>query len=328
MSEKYKKPATIEELKAFCEEKQMPLEKMRFFIGEDYSGPKAYGIYRADDGDFVVYKNKSDGSRAVRYKGPHEDIAVNELYEKLKAETEQRLNEKGLSGRGGGHGSYQRGASDSYSQNSGSERYSVSDDDFAGEDRRGSYGGYSQRGSYGNSGGQVPYSDYSRGGGQRPGCRVSGCRILVIITAVIFAISIVAALLSAMFVKDTPKRGYYRHNGRNYYHTYNDWYYYEPGLDDWILMDTFDEGFADDYDDYYLDEYYDDYYDEYGGEYGFSDFYDDDDYLESYYDDDDDYNWDWGSDYDDDGWSWDDDDDYDWDYDDWDYGDSDWDSDW
>ena len=90
MSERYRKPQTVDELKAFCAEKGMPLERMRFFIGEDYKGARAFGIYEAEDGDFVVYKNKANGERAVRYKGPNEAYAVNELYEKLKAETEQR----------------------------------------------------------------------------------------------------------------------------------------------------------------------------------------------------------------------------------------------
>ncbi|MBR2742202.1 MAG: hypothetical protein IKD89_01275 [Clostridia bacterium] len=88
--ERYAKPRTIDELRAFCEDRGMPLEKMRFFIGEDYRGAQAFGIYQDENGDFVVYKNKSDGSRAVRYQGPDEAYAVNEIYEKLKAETELR----------------------------------------------------------------------------------------------------------------------------------------------------------------------------------------------------------------------------------------------
>lgn len=83
-------PETIEELRAFCDAHHMPLEKMRFFIGEDYRGARAFGIYREPDGSCVVYKNKSDGSRAVRYQGPDEKYAVRELYEKLKSETELR----------------------------------------------------------------------------------------------------------------------------------------------------------------------------------------------------------------------------------------------
>ena len=83
-------PQTIEELKAFCAEKGMPLEKMRFFIGENIQEPKAFGIYRYENDRFVVYKNKADGSRAVRYSGPDEAYAVRELYLKLKSEVDLR----------------------------------------------------------------------------------------------------------------------------------------------------------------------------------------------------------------------------------------------
>ena len=81
-----KTPQTIEELLAFCERHELPLSKMRFFIGLDYPGAKAYGIFKDKNGDFVVYKNKADGSRAVRYRGPDEAYAVNELFQKLKDE--------------------------------------------------------------------------------------------------------------------------------------------------------------------------------------------------------------------------------------------------
>ena len=79
-------PQTVEELLAFCERHELPLSKMRFFIGLDYPGAKAYGIFQDANGDFVVYKNKADGSRAVRYRGPDEAYAVKELFEKLKTE--------------------------------------------------------------------------------------------------------------------------------------------------------------------------------------------------------------------------------------------------
>ena len=87
-------PKTIEELKAFCAAKNMPLEKMRFFIGENYTGPKAFGIYK--EGDLcTVYKNKADGTRAVRYHGPDEAYAVNEIYQKMKAEVlDHRVTER------------------------------------------------------------------------------------------------------------------------------------------------------------------------------------------------------------------------------------------
>ena len=86
VSRRVQTPKTIEELLAFCERHELPLSKMRFFIGLDYPGAKAYGIYQDQNGDFVVYKNKADGSRAVRYRGPDEAHAVNELFQKLKEE--------------------------------------------------------------------------------------------------------------------------------------------------------------------------------------------------------------------------------------------------
>ena len=68
-------PTTIDELKSFCTAHNMPLEKMRFFIGEDYKGARAFGIFKDGSGDFVVYKNKDNGQRAVRYKGKDEAYA-------------------------------------------------------------------------------------------------------------------------------------------------------------------------------------------------------------------------------------------------------------
>ncbi|MBO4319056.1 MAG: hypothetical protein J5857_01130 [Treponema sp.] len=78
-------PKTIEQLKEFCEKKNLPLEKMHVHIGEDYPDPKAFGIYKnANTGRFIVYKNKADGTRAVRYEGTDEAYAVNEIYMKIK----------------------------------------------------------------------------------------------------------------------------------------------------------------------------------------------------------------------------------------------------
>lgn len=82
-------PKTIDELKEYCAERGMPLLRMRFFIGEDFKEPRAFGIYK--DGDrFVVYKNKADGSRAIRYQGPDEEYAVNEIFQKLLVECHNR----------------------------------------------------------------------------------------------------------------------------------------------------------------------------------------------------------------------------------------------
>lgn len=102
MSEPYPKPKTVAELLEFCSQHNMPLRKMRFFIGEDYPEPKAFGIFQDAEGDFIVYKNKADGSRAVRYKGPDEAFAVNEIYQKLKDEVDKRRSSPRSSGRSSG----------------------------------------------------------------------------------------------------------------------------------------------------------------------------------------------------------------------------------
>ena len=83
-------PHTIEELKEYCAERNMPLQRMRFFIGENYQKPKAFGIYQNAAGEFIVYKNKADGSRSFRYTGRDEEYAVKELYMKLLDECHKR----------------------------------------------------------------------------------------------------------------------------------------------------------------------------------------------------------------------------------------------
>ena len=80
-------PQTIEELKQWYISHNLPPEHItRFFIGKNIKEPKAFGIYKDDNGDFVVYKNKANGERAVRYQGHDEGYAVNELYQRLRAE--------------------------------------------------------------------------------------------------------------------------------------------------------------------------------------------------------------------------------------------------
>lgn len=82
-----KQPRTIEELREWYVSRRLPPEEVtRFFIGKDIREPRAFGIYRNSMGDFVVYKNKSNGQRAIRYQGTDEAYAVNELYQRLRAE--------------------------------------------------------------------------------------------------------------------------------------------------------------------------------------------------------------------------------------------------
>lgn len=83
-------PKTIEELIAFCKEEKVPLAQMRFFLNENYTSPRAYGIYKDEEGNFIVYKNKGNGERIVRYRGTDEAYAVNEIYQKLRTEMSQQ----------------------------------------------------------------------------------------------------------------------------------------------------------------------------------------------------------------------------------------------
>lgn len=85
-------PQTIEQLKQWYKDRGLPpAETTRFFIGINYKQPRAFGIYKDEQtGNFVVYKNKDSGQRAVRYEGTDEAYAVNELYMRLKQEIIQQ----------------------------------------------------------------------------------------------------------------------------------------------------------------------------------------------------------------------------------------------
>lgn len=79
-------PETIAELEQWYAARGLPpYETTRFFIGRNYTAPRAFGIYE-ENGQYIVYKNKDDGTRAVRYSGPDEAYAVRELLDKLKEE--------------------------------------------------------------------------------------------------------------------------------------------------------------------------------------------------------------------------------------------------
>ncbi|MCR5453348.1 MAG: hypothetical protein K6F00_12050 [Lachnospiraceae bacterium] len=84
-------PKTIEELKQYFDDNGYTAEKTRFFIGIDYKQPKAFGIYKNEHGNCVVYKNKANGERAIRYEGSDEAYAVNEIWMRFQ---EEILNQK------------------------------------------------------------------------------------------------------------------------------------------------------------------------------------------------------------------------------------------
>ena len=96
-----KKPETIIELKKWYSDRKLPPSSVtRFFIGINCKSPKAFGIYQDKiSGNFIVYKNKASGERAVRYEGDDEAYAVNEIYKKLKEqiiEQKKRNNAKSV----------------------------------------------------------------------------------------------------------------------------------------------------------------------------------------------------------------------------------------
>lgn len=88
-------PKTIEELREWYIAHNLPSEDVtRFFIGKNYLGARAFGIYKDElTHKFIVYKNKDNGTRIIRYEGNDEVYAVNELYLKLK---EEIFNQKSL----------------------------------------------------------------------------------------------------------------------------------------------------------------------------------------------------------------------------------------
>jgi len=92
-------PETIAELEQWYKDRGLPpYEVTRFFIGVNCKEPRAFGIYKDEEGNFVVYKNKDNCSRAVRYKGTDEAYAVNEIFMRLKQEIIQQKNAQRKSG--------------------------------------------------------------------------------------------------------------------------------------------------------------------------------------------------------------------------------------
>ncbi|MBQ6464697.1 MAG: hypothetical protein IJJ43_00320 [Oscillospiraceae bacterium] len=274
-------PKTIEELKAFCAARSLPLERMRFFLGQDYRGPRAYGVYRDGDGCFVVYKNKSDGSRAVRYRGTDEAYAVNEIYQKLKSEVAQQRSYQASRG---------APARDRYKNPNNPYNYPS--------------GSYQTRSG---SGQRARGVSSRRRRKRRP-------LLWIIVGFIVFC------MIYSQIGDKRPGQGYYNYNG-NYYYSQNDqWYAYDDVLSDWILTDVDDElenNYSEYYesssysDDYGIDSFYSSgYYDpdagsssSYGSDYDYDYDYSYDDYDSDW---DDDYDWDWGgSDWDSGGSDWD-----------------------
>ena len=86
MTPNLEQPKTIEELRNWFKENGYEPATTRFFAGVDVRSPKAFGVYKNEFGEFVVYKNKADGTRAIRYQGEDEEFAVHELYQRFQEE--------------------------------------------------------------------------------------------------------------------------------------------------------------------------------------------------------------------------------------------------
>lgn len=305
---------SYEELKQLFEDFHIDSEKLRFYIDGDYTEPKAFVIYKDDFGEYVVYKMKADGSRALRYKGPDEQYAVNEYYQKFLEEVRKRpAYAKTLLG---------------ISNPSRTRVYREKEESVRRKQSDNLAWFFSMVGGFLVSLFLAPFKLVSP-----------------LALAVLFAFIFPGILIAYLFKKDKssilPSKlyciiaiivflavvvftridynnkhkndGYYVTPDYTYYMDGNNVYYYD---DDWYYYGLYDD-FYDYYDDYeYYDTYtYNDNYSEFNNSYYGSDgyYHDDNDY--DYYDS----SWD-----DDDDWGWDDSDSWD----SWDSDSTDWDSDW
>lgn len=285
-------PQTINDLKEWYRAHNLPPEDTtRFYIGKNVKQAKAFGIFKDSDNNFVVYKNKADGTRAERYRGNDEAFAVNEIYQKLK-ETIATQKSNPVNAQ--------------YKQNNNSANRNS-----ANNTRNRNNSNYNS--NYNNRNYSQTYSN------NKSGSPLSKVRTYIAVITAMFL-----CYCCGRFVNSIPDNGYYRYMGKYYYNQNGDYYVYDSWEETWNYYDD-DPPFTDEsYKDYLIDKTY-------AEGYAYSDFTDSEYYTPpssgssyTYYDDDDD-SW-WGSSWDDDDDDWD----SGWDtYDSWDsdWG-SDWDSDW
>ena len=271
-------PQTIGELKQWYADRKLPPEEVtRFFIGRDVREARAFGIYQ-DGPEYVVYKNKDDGSRVIRYRGTDEAYAVNELYLKLKSEI---LNQKSrVSGR-------QTKASAAFPFALASIVMVIA-----------SIITLTATGFF------MPSVVLLVMGIALFVCVIlfaKDLRKLAVSVAVIMFLSFGSMISSIFAYRSLHKHdGYYNHGNDYYYFQGHDVYHYDN--DDWYYYDSYD-----DYDDFIPDYTY--VSNDYGGYETYSDFseteyYDDTWSSSSSSDNDSDFDWDGGSDWDSDGTDW------------------------
>lgn len=83
---------SLQEYRDFVQQHNIPLDTIRFALGEDKGHePKWFYIYQDRfTGEWVVAKNKSDGSTAERYRGNDEAEACQILFDKMEEEFNKR----------------------------------------------------------------------------------------------------------------------------------------------------------------------------------------------------------------------------------------------
>ncbi|MCR5252069.1 MAG: hypothetical protein K6E50_15850 [Lachnospiraceae bacterium] len=219
-------PLTIEELQEWYASKGLPpYETTRFFIGIDHNGPRAFGIYRDEkSGNFVVYKNKDNGSRAVRYEGSDEAYAVNELFQRLKQEI---IEQKGRIAakeavRGNGNGVPSR------ESDAGSAAEAGQDAQDAGKDAR------------------EAGAETGHGGSQKSNVTSALIFLACVIGGALILCGLISPLRPLIWNLTHPdtstESGYYSYNGEIYYtlsnYSYSEdnntrWLHYDRGSGEW-----------------------------------------------------------------------------------------------
>ncbi len=88
----YMRVNSLQEYKDFVEKHNIPLDTIRFALGEDKGHePRWFYIYQDRfTGEWVVAKNKNDGSTAERYRGFDEAAACQILFDKMQEEFNKR----------------------------------------------------------------------------------------------------------------------------------------------------------------------------------------------------------------------------------------------
>ena len=202
-------PKTISELQSWYRARNLPPESTtRFFIGKNVTEPKAFGIYETD-GIYVVYKNKANGDRAIRYQGTDEAYAVNEIYLKLK---ETILQQKARSARQSQH---------SYQPSSSRSRYSYTPERYA------------------------AFEAQHRPNARKYRRRSLLSTLITTLLIVVIIAGIISVVGKTLISKLPPAMNYYYLNGSDLYYVTNpseksngsyEWWKYSSEQHDWMLL--------------------------------------------------------------------------------------------